>query len=79
MKFIKNNKIMDLYTIEKEREIFLENCLYAEKIFEERWRLQKLRKNKKGMKLWMKWKINSPISIDDLFDDDLFTWISNLI
>lgn len=71
---MKNNKIMDLYTIEKEREIFLENCLYAEKIFEERWRLQKVRKVKRG-----KWKIVNPFSFDDLFDDDLFEWISNLI
>lgn len=78
MKFIKNNKIMDAYTIEKEREIFLENCLYAEKIFEERWRLQKEREQKKRGERKV-WGINNPFSIDDLFDDDVFAWISNLI
>lgn len=73
----KNNKIMDLYTAEKEREIFLENCLQAEKRFEEKWRLQKKRRlEKKG---FFKWKVSNPFSFDDLFDDDLFEWISNLI
>lgn len=72
-----NNKIMDLYTIEKEREIFLENCLYAEKIFEERWRLQKIRGQNKKRGIKISWKF--PFSFDDLIEDDVFEWISNLI
>lgn len=66
----KMNKIADIYTINKEREIFLENCKYAEKIHAEQWRLRKVKKVKKGF------KIVNPFAFD-IFDDEVFEFIFN--